>query len=407
MTTSLTVPPVDVVAPGLRTRAPEGAFSGATMLGLGVVGLAASVAGPLLLGESWQQFLLSYLVAYMFVLSIVLGGMFFVLIQHVTRAGWSVTVRRVAENVMGVMPLMLPLFLPIAIGYDTIYHHWTHPDPADEVLAGKAPYLNATFFFVRAAIYFVVWIAIARWFRNTSIRQDETGDAALTLKMARAAAPSLFLFALTLTFAAVDWLMTLYPHWFSTIWGVYYFAGSFMGFMAVLGLACMWLRAKGLLRDAIHTEHYHDIGKLLFAWVVFWTYIAFSQYMLIWYGNLPEETAFFHEHRAGSWELVARTLMVGHFMVPFVFLMSRHAKRNLVLLAVASVGLLFMHFVDLYWIVMPSLHHHGVHANWLDATTMIGLIGLACWSFVVNLRRAPLIPERDPRLPESLRFVNH
>lgn len=406
MTTSLTVPPVDVVAPGLRTRAPDGAFSGAATLALGVVGLAASVAGPLLLGESWRQFLLSYLVAYMFVLSIVLGGMFFVLIQHVTRAGWSVTVRRIAENVMGVMPLMLPLFVPIAVGYGTIYHHWAHPDPADVVLAGKAPYLNATFFFVRAAIYFAVWIGIARWFRNTSIRQDETGDAALTLKMARAAAPSLVLFALTLTFAAVDWLMTLYPHWFSTIWGVYFFAGSFMGFMAVLGLACMWLRAKGMLREAIHTEHYHDIGKLLFAWVVFWTYIAFSQYMLIWYGNLPEETAFFHEHRAGSWELVARALMVGHFMVPFVFLMSRHAKRNLVLLAVASVGLLFMHFVDLYWIVMPALHHHGVHVSWLDAGTMVGLIGLTCWSFVVNLRRAPLIPERDPRLPESLRFVN-
>lgn len=412
MTTSATVPPVEIVAPGLKTRTDPGTFAGAqkALLGVSVLALAASFVAWAFLGEAAKtQFYFSYLVAYLFVLSLILGSMFFVLVQHLARAGWSVVVRRVAENLMGTMPLMVPLFLPIAFGYHTLYHHWIDANPEDAVLAGKSAYLNVPFFFARAVLYFVIWNGIAIWFRRTSLRQDETGDPALTLRMARVAAPCMLLYALSLTFAAIDWVMALSPHWFSTMWGVYFFAGCYVGFMATLGLILMWLNGKGCLADAVTTEHYHDVGKLLFAFVVFWTYVAFSQYMLIWYANLPEETGWYHEHLQGSWNTVGELMMVGHFGIPFVFLMSRHIKRARATLAIAACFMLVMHWIDLYWNVMPHLHHEGPPASlhWIDFSTVIGLLCLVLCFFVSQVRRTPLLPLRDPRLEESLKFVNH
>ena len=408
MTTSATVPPVESVAPGLKTRTDPGAFAGAqkALLGVGLLALAATFSS--LLGEGTrEQFFFSYLVAYLFVLSLILGSMFFVLVQHMARAGWSVVVRRVAENLMGTMPIMVPLFLPIAFGYHTLYHHWVDAEPDDAVLAGKSSYLNVTFFFVRAVLYFAIWNGIAFYFRRTSLRQDETGDPALTLRMARVAAPCMLLYALSLTFAAVDWVMALSPHWFSTMWGVYFFAGCYVGFMATLGLMLMWLNSKGCLADAVTTEHYHDVGKLLFAFVVFWTYVAFSQFMLIWYANLPEETWWFHNHLHGSWNGIGEAMMVGHFGIPFVFLMSRHIKRARGTLAVAACFMLVMHWIDLHWNVMPHLHHDGISLSWVDFTAPIGLGCLVLCLFVSQVRRTPLLPLRDPRLKESLQFVNH
>ncbi len=401
-------PAVDTVAPGLVTRAPAGAFAGArtALLGAAVIGLGASAFGWFGAGQR-PQFCFSWLVSFMFVLSLVLGSMFFVLVQHLTRAGWSVAVRRVAENHMAALPVLLLLFAPIALGHETLYEHWVHADPEDAVLASKSGYLNVPFFFARAAVFFLIWIGTAVWFRRTSIAQDRSGDPALTLRMARVAAPCMLLFALSLTFAAVDWMMTIDPHWYSTIWGVYYFAGSFMSAMALLGLMLLWLRGRGLLRDAVTTEHYHDVGKLMFAFVVFWTYIAFSQYMLIWYANLPEETWWFQNHLAGSWGKVGEFLMIGHFGIPFVFLMSRHVKRRRFTLGVAAVFLLLMHWIDLHWIVMPNLHADGVVLSWLDASTLVGQGALFLWVVLGCMQNAPLVPERDPRLPESLRFVNH
>jgi hypothetical protein len=414
MTTSATVPPIESVAPSLKTRAEAGTFDGTQklLLGLGGLGLVASLVGWFVADSG--QFLFSYLVSYMFVLSLALGSMFFVLVQHLTRAGWSVVVRRVAENLMGALPVLAILFIPIAIGYHTLFHHWVDKvglvpgDPGyDAVLAGKSGYLNVPFLFIRAGLYFAIWIGIATWFRRTSIKQDETGDPQLTLKMARVAAPCMLLFALTITFAAVDWMMALDPHWFSTIFGVYYFSGSFLASMSLLALVLMWMRRKRVLDDAVGTEHYHDVGKLMFAFVVFWTYIAFSQYMLIWYANLPEETMWYQHHLAGSWATIGDLLIVGHFLVPFAFLMSRHVKRARGTLGVAAVFLLFMHWVDMYWVIMPTHHHHGVHLSWLDFTTMIGLLGLFLGVFVMLTQRSSLLPVRDPRLRESLDFVNH
>lgn len=404
--TTVSVPTVDAVAPGLRTRVPAGAFAKTRMitLGVGVVSLLVSLLGWFF-GDA-EQFLFSYLASYMFVLSLALGALFFVLIQHLTRAGWSVVVRRIAENFMATIPLLVLLFVPIAIGYRQIFHGWVAPEPNDAVLAGKHAYLNPTFFFGRAAIYFAAWVVMTWWLRRTSLAQDETGDPGLTLKMARVSAPMMLVFAFSISYAAIDWVMSLSPHWSSTMWGVYYFAGSTLGFLALLSLAMMWVQGRGWLDRAISIEHYHDVGKLMFAFVVFWTYIAFSQYMLIWYANLPEETAWFHSHLTGSWGFVGNSLIVGHFALPFVFLLSRHVKRRRTSLAVGAVFILFMHWVDVHWMVMPTLHEAGVSLHWQDATTVLGIGGLFLWLFSRLTENAPLLPERDPRLRESLDFVN-
>jgi hypothetical protein len=414
MTLSAVVPPVETVVPGLRTRVAPGTLGGAYKLraGAGVLALGASAIGLAQGGEAQRQFYFSYLTAYFFGLGICLGAMFFVLVQHLTRAGWSVVVRRLAENIMGVLPVMAILFLPIAAGHHTLYHHWVDAELTpgkpgfDAILAGKAGWLNVTAFFARAAGYFVIWLAIAAWFRRASLRQDQTGDPALTLKMARVAAPCMLLYALTVTFAAIDWLMTLDPHWFSTIWGVWIFSGCFISFLGVVALAAIYLQRRGILRDAITTEHYHDLGKLLFAFTVFWAYTGFSQYMLIFYANLPEETSFYHARSEGTWLAVFKLLCIGHFLVPFAFLMSRHSKRNKLTLAIGAGYMLLMHFIDLHFVVMPNLHPDGLHPSWIDLVTVLGMLALVVGCTLRNVQNSPLVPERDPRLLESLRFHN-
>ena len=412
MTTSTTVPPAESFAPGLITRVQGSALglSQYVFLGVGVLALGASAWTLNMGAAAVKQFWFSYLVGYMFTLSLALGGLLFVMIQHITRAGWSVVVRRISENMAATMPLMAVLFLPIAIwGCPELFRWWNNiqMDPTaasyDAILAGKADYLSDTFFYVRAGIYFAVWIFLARWFCKRSKSQDESGDPELTLKMSRFAAPGILLFAATITFAAIDWMMALDPHWFSTMFGVCYFAGSFMAFIGILALVLLWLRSRGYLGTVVNTEHYHDLGKLMFAFMVFWTYVNFSQYMLIQYTDLPEETLWF-QHRFG-WSTIGWVLIVGHFMVPFVFLMSRHVKRNTALLALASMFILAMHWIDMQFIIMPTLHHHP-HPVWVDYTTWFGMLFLFLGVAVWITRRNPLLPVRDPRLKESLRFVN-
>ncbi len=192
----------------------------------------------------------------------------------------------------------------------------------------------------------------------------------------------------------------------STIFGLTYFAGAVVAALASLGLFCMWLRRNGYLQDVVNVEHYHDIGKLLFAFMIFWTYVNFSQYFLIWYANLPEETGWFL-HRQGGWEIIGQVLVFGHFFIPFAFLMSRHVKRNLKTLAIGAIFMLVMHWFDMLFLIMPTLHHGAVHLTWLDLTTMIGVVGLFFAFALKNVISSPLIPERDPRLAESFKFVNH
>ncbi len=376
---------------------------------LAVVGLGGSLAlGLLGSEEARHQLWHSWLVGALFVLSVALGALFFVLVHHSTQAGWSVVVRRIAENVMATLPFLALLFVPLVFfGLHDLFH-WTHADEVakDHLLQHKQPYLNETFFLIRTVACFAIWSALALWFGRLSRLQDATGDHELTRRMRRASPPGLLLFALTVTFFAFDWLMSLDPHWYSTIFGLYFFAGSAVAFFAFLALAVIAGRRAGLLVEAVSAEHRQDIGKLLFGFVVFWAYMAFSQYLLIWYAYLPEETGFFAERLTGSWRTASVALALGHFVVPFFFLLPRAFKRSGMALAAASVWLLAMHLFDLYWLVMPNLHPTGMTPSLLDAAALIGCCGVFLAAFGLALKRQALVPLRDPRLPESLTFEN-
>ncbi len=384
------------------------------LVGLGALG--AALATGMGAAETRQQLWHSYLVAYLYWLSIALGGLFFTLVQYATRAGWSIALRRVFENVAATLPLFLVLFIPVILGMHDLYHHWLDHDVVanDPILLAKAPYLNEKFFFIRAAIYFAVWIGLALMFYRGSVAQDQTGDRTITRRLNGLSFVGIALFALTTTFAAFDWIMSLDPHWFSTMYGVYFFAGCVVGFFAFLSVITVLMRQAGHFGRFLTEEHQHDAGKLLFAFCVFWTYISFSQYFLIWYGDMPEETIFYRLRQTATWQPVSTFLVAGHFFVPFFFLMSRHVKRHRFGLLGGGLWIMLMHYVDLHWQVMPNInseamrHHagHGFHLHLLDGLTFVGVGGLFLAAFGMMLGRSTLVPARDPRLAESAAFQN-
>jgi len=374
---------------------------------VGAAGLAISLIWGRSAEDLGHRFFHAYLVSFTFYLSLSLGGLFFVILQHLTRSGWSVVVRRPAECIASNLWLLAVLALPLIPGIRHLYH-WADADAVarDHLLHGKEPYLNVQFFLIRLAVYFVVWIALAAFFRRNSVRQDSTGDAALTLRMQKWSAPAMLLFAVTATFAAFDLLMSLDPHWYSTIFGVYYFSGGVLGFFATLTLTVLLLQRFGRLSHAVTAEHYHDLGKLVFAFTVFWAYIAFSQYMLIWYANIPEETVWYLRRQHGEWAVVGLALLFGHFVVPFLVLMSRWQKRRPGVLAACCAWVLLMHLLDMYWLVVPQTSPTNARPTLIDVTCFLGVGGLYVAGLALSLRRQALVPLRDPRLRESLAFEN-
>jgi len=370
-------------------------------------GLVASGAVTLAGDRGLETAAFAYLLNFAFFLSLALGGLFFVLVQHLTNAGWSVVVRRLAEGFAATLPWLAVAFVPLLLGLHPLYH-WSHAEAvaADPLLQAKAPYLNTGFFVVRWVGYFAAWLWMVRYFVGRSMAQDGSGDHRLTVQMQRRAALAVLVYAVTVTFAAFDLLMSLDPHWYSTIFGVYFFAGAFLGAIALLIVVATGLQRAGLLRRVITREHYHDLGKLLFAFVVFWAYIAFSQYMLIWYGNIPEETNWFLRRQTNGWGWVGLALVFGHFVAPFVALLSRYSKRRKHLLVVAAAWVLAMHWVDLFWIVMPQASPERAAFPLVNLTLLVSLGGVMAASFAHRLRERALVPERDPRLVESLTFEN-
>ena len=400
----------DVAVDALRAEQvtiPRGsAFARVPWVGGLIGGLGLIVSLAMRAGDT-KQFVFSWLVAFLFFLSLALGALFFVLIHFATQAGWGIVVRRLAENTMGTLPLFALLFVPVTLGMVELFP-WIHgiAEGKDHVLTGKAPYLNTPFFVGRAVFYFVAWSAIAMFFVRRSRAQDGTGNLKISMALRGLSGPAIIVLALTQTFAAVDWIMSLNPFWYSTIFGVYWFAGSFVSFFAFLTLMVLLFRRAGLMGNAVGTEHFHDLGKLLFAFTVFWAYIGFSQFFLIWYGNIPEETIFFRSRLVGSWRTVSMLLAVGHFIIPFFFFMPRTIKRHPALLALGSSWLLLMHGVDLYWLVMPALHPEGVGLGLLDVSTFLAVGGFFIAVVSWLMLGSPLIPVGDPRLPESLSFEN-
>jgi hypothetical protein len=376
-----------------------------------VIGVVCALLGAgvcLILGAANpKQFFFSWLVSFLFFLSLALGALFFVLIQYAVQGGWGIVLRRIGETVFVTLPVMAALFLPVLLGLRDLYS-WTVPGAAehDALLQWKAPYLNVPFFLIRAALYFGIWSFIALLYYRGSRRQDVTGDPGVSARLRRLAGPAIIVLALTQTFAAIDWIMSLTPHWYSTMFGVYFFAGSFVGFIALLSVVAVAMRGAGLLDTVINAEHLHDIGKFLFAFTAFWAYIAFSQFFLIWYANLPEETVWYAARMEGSWMTVSLVLMAGHFGAPFFYLMGRAVKRKGSTLAVGGAWLLTMHFVDLYWQVMPTLHPEGFRPSFLDVAAFVTVGGCFVAAAGWLLRRQALVPMRDPRLAESLALEN-
>lgn len=350
------------------------------------------------------QFLHSYLVAFFFFITIVLGGLFFTMVQFLTGSAWSVPVRRFMETIAACVPMGLILFTPIALGMGDIYE-WVHGSK-DPVVASKLGYLNPNFFLIRAAIYFLIWGIWSFAIYQQSTKQDRTNAFAQMNAASRWSAPGLLLTFITVTLASFDWVMSLDPRWYSTIFGIYCYAGGGLCFMAVITLIALGFRRIGILSKTINEEHYHDLGKWMFALTIFWAYIAFSQYLLIWYANIPEETIFFKHRMQGSWIVWSGVLLFGHFMVPFIVLISRAAKRNLTVLAVMAFWIVAMHFVDVYWLIMPNFSRAGVTLHWLDFVNL-GAVGSAMALFFWwRLKQHAIVPIGDLRFEQGLAFKN-
>ncbi len=402
-----------------------------------VAGIACLVGAFFVAGgpAGLARFSHAYLVNFCFLFTIVLGCLFFVMVQHLTRAGWSVTVRRIAEIIACCMfpmfLLFLPILVPVALGYSGLYT-WNVPVEASQVVTGsaeigwaaadpriyaiKATYLQSHWFVLRAIVFFGLWTFIAVTLFRWSIRQDETGDPKLTMRMQGFCAPMMLVFVACMVFASFDWEMSLAPMWFSTMFPVYFFAGSVLGSLAMITLVALLLQRSGRVTDEITIENYHDLAKLMFAFIVFWGYIAFSQFMLIWYANIPEETFWFKFRSQGGWLTMSMVLLFGHLFIPFLGLMARTVRRSKKFLLFASIYLLIMHWIDHYWLVMPQLNaaiFPGYEYNTTlpfpplpELLCLIGMGGIFVASFCLIAGKRSLVPVHDPRLYEALNYDN-
>jgi hypothetical protein len=376
-------------------------------LGLGIVGLLACGIGAAT-AENSRQVYYSGLIAVMTFTTVSLGGLFYVLLHHIVRASWSTGFRRIAENVAGALPVMALLFIPIfAFGLHDLFH-WSHADAvaADPILQGKSAYLNAPFFLIRAACFLGLWCLMAYFYRKLSVKQDETGDVALTFRMRWWAPLSVLAFALSVSYAGFDWMMSLDAHWFSTMFGVIIFAGCMISGYATLGLVGLWLTKNGALKNTLTEWNFHDISKLMWGFIIFWTYTSFSQYFLIWYGNIPEETAWFYARLNHGWERIALLLVVGHFILPFWVLLSRHMKRNRLVFGIVACWMIVMHYFDLYFMAMPNLHHH-LHLHWLDLAAFVCAGGFFIAAVMYRFGRDAAVAHRDPMLEASMNYYNY
>jgi len=377
-----------------------------------ILGIALLVVSAMGGWQNSDEFFFAYLTGWAFLVTTALGGLLFLIFHHLTRAGWSVVINRINEALIWAFPLLFLLGLPILFGMYDLYH-WTHADlydPTsshyDAILAGKRGYLNTPFWAARLVFYFAVWSIISYRLYTFSVRQDVDPDSELQAKLRSTSAWGLPLTAVTLAFASYDILMSTDPHWFSTIFGVYFFAGGILSAVSVITLVALLLqRTGGLLEGVITPEHYHDLGKYLFGFTVFWAYIAFSQYMLYWYGGIPEETVWFQHRLQNGWQWHSAMLMLVHFAVPFLVLLPRGTKRTYSILSIMAVTQIVMHWFDLHWVVLPVLRDGGGF-HWLDITCWLGLTGIFGGILMYRLSRHSLVPQNHPYLGESLHFEN-
>jgi hypothetical protein len=348
-------------------------------------------------------FFQSWLLGFFFWLALPLGSLALVMLHHLTGGSWGFAIRRLLEAAMRTLPLLALFFVPVALGMHDLYE-WSHADAvaADPVLAGKSAYLDPRFFVVRAVVYFAIWIALARRLDNLAVRNDRYMSAKLQQKMRTLSGPGLAAYGLAMTFASVDWAMSLEPHWFSTIYGAMFVVGQVLSTLAFSIAASAWLSRREPFARWMRPDHFHDLGKLMFAFVLLWAYVAYSQYLIIWSANLSEETPWFLHRTSGGLRGVALVIVVFHFALPFAVLLSRKIKRNSKTLASVAVFLLALRLVDLYWLIVPAFHPSELHFHWLYLATPIAMGGVWLGVFIGQLKGRPLISLQDADLLTSL-----
>lgn len=376
------------------------------------LGLIVGVIGAVLCAVGFfvspEYFFRSWLVGWVYWMGVTLGCFAIMMLHHLSRGAWGLVVRRVMEAASRTLPWLLLLALPILLGMESLYI-WARPEvvAADELLQAKKPYLNVPFYLLRLAIYFAIWGGFAFVLNRMSLRQDTSDDPGLTRRMQLIAAFGLAAYCLAVTFASVDWLMSLDPHWFSTIYGVYLMGSQGLAALAFIITFALFLSRREPMAGVIQPRHFHDWGKLFLAFVMLWAYFSFSQFLIIWSGNLPEEIEWYLHRLHGGWGLVALLLVLFHFALPFVLLLSRDLKRSGRLLAGVALLMLVMRWVDLLWQVEPSFEeHHFVH-YWLYLAAPAAIGGIWLFLFVRELKKRPILPVNDPYLPEAIAHHGH
>lgn len=362
---------------------------------VGAAGGLVSVAGAF---TSLDAFFHAYLVGFLFVSGLALGALALVCLQHVSSGQWGFVSRRVLEAASRTVYGLPVLFLPLLLGLESLYP-WLGEEPADELIAHKAPYLNLGFFLLRTALYFVVWAALAQQLSKYSADQDR-GERYWVNRLQATGALGMLLIGLTVTFASVDWVMSLEPHWFSTIYGLVFMVGQVLSALALVVLVLRALSGREPLASKLAPSHFHDLGNLMLAFVLLWAYMAFSQYLIIWSGNLPEEISWYLHRSAGGWSILAVVLVVFHFAVPFVVLLGRRVKQQANVLARVAIAILVARWLDMVWLVEPSWRETLV-IPWLDLAATLALGSLWFLLFAREVEKLPLLPLNDPRFEEK------
>lgn len=374
---------------------------GALFIGLGA--LLCCIIGAFF---SPAQFFRSYLLAYIFWLGVALGCLAIVMIYHLTGGAWGVVTRRLLESATRTLPFLLLLFAPLIFGLPDLYA-WARPEAVahDEWLRHKSVYLNTPFFLSRTGLYFIIWCSIAYFLNKWSLEQDQQADDPRpTQRLRLLSGPGLVVYVLAVSFAAIDWLMSLEPHWYSTIFAAVLMVGQGLNGFAFVIIVAALLADRYPLAEALTPAHFHALGGLLMAFVMLWAYMAFSQWLLIWSGNLPEENFWYVHRLSGGWMWVGVLLIVCHFALPFLLLLSRDLKRNVRALTTLAVALMVMRLIDLFWVIVPAFHPTGFFIHWMDVIAPIGLGGIWLAVFTSQLDERPLAPLHDPNLQEALAY---
>jgi len=345
-----------------------------------------------------EQFFRSYLFAYLFWIGVSLGSMAIFMLHQLTGGRWGAVIRRFLESATRTIPLLAMLFIPVLFGIRHIYI-WTHEH--DEILRHKEIYLNIPFFIIRAVLYFGIWGGMSFFLNKWSLEQDRNATPSVAQRMQVLSGPGLVLYGLTMTFAAIDWIMSLEPHWFSTIYGLMIMTGQVLSAFAMVVIFCAMFREQEPLSGVLEPSHFKDLGNLILTFVMLWAYLSYSQLLLIWAGNLREEIPWYVHRLKTNWEWLGVILLLFHFAFPFVLLLSRGIKRNYRLLAMIAAGLIIVRFLDLFWLVKPEFHQTGFAIHYLDVLLLIALGGIWLAYFLYQLKSRPMVPLHDPNLMEA------